>query len=123
MGFSLGTGVASYVSENRDFSQLVLIAPYSSMVDVINTRFPIAYGPMKHFIKNQYMTKDRVENMNEDTLIIASNDDEIINIKISKKLIALLPDAEVHILNTYSHNQLGNNTETETLVENFLTKE
>lgn len=120
MGYSLGTGVASYVSEQRDFNKLILIAPYSSMTDVINSNIPIIYGPLTALNKNTYDTLARTDNMNEDILIIASSDDDVIDIELSEKLIDELNGSTFYILSGYVHNNVINNAEAEGYIDTFL---
>lgn len=106
MGFSLGTGVASYLSANRDFSKLILLAPYTSMTDVVNSKFPLFYGPLKSLVRHPYDTYARVDDMNEETLIIASKGDQIVKINLTNKLIEKLEPSSQLILNDLGHNDL-----------------
>ena len=41
VGYSLGTGPASYLAANNDPKHLFLVAPYTSFVDLKNQRFPL----------------------------------------------------------------------------------
>lgn len=120
LGFSLGTGVASYVSANRDFSKLILVSPYTSMLDMVNTRLPIFHGPLKGLIHHQYDTVSRIAEMNEETLVIASNDDEMISVDVSKELVELLDPDNVLYIDGKSHNYVLASVEAKLKIRDFI---
>src|SRR5690554_2954071 len=86
IGYSLGSGVATYLASKKAIKNLVLIAPYSSFIDVGNTMFPIFYGPFKHLIKDKYESVNYASDVESKVLIVASKKDEVIKFRLSKKL-------------------------------------
>jgi hypothetical protein len=104
LGYSLGTGVATYVAQNRDFYELILIAPFTSMIDIFNTKFPIFYGPLTSLISNKFDSLDRASEINEKTLIIYSLDDEVINSYLSAKISDEVIDSTILVLDNIHHN-------------------
>ncbi len=122
MGFSLGTGVASYVASKREASKLVLLAPYTSMIDVINTRLPIFYGPLKNAVRHQYNTINIIDEIDEETLIICSKDDDVINFDISNNLIASMSPNETLIVSGLRHNDILSDTAVNQKISEFISK-
>lgn len=47
IGYSIGTGPASYVASRRDVSGLILMAPYAHVADLFNNVVNMFYGPFK----------------------------------------------------------------------------
>lgn len=86
MGFSLGTGIATYAAANYDLDGLILIAPYDRMINVYNYMINIFHGPLKLIVKNNYKSDALAEKVDEKALIIASEDDEVIPYKLSINL-------------------------------------
>ncbi|MGI6787826.1 MAG: alpha/beta hydrolase [Acholeplasmataceae bacterium] len=120
MGFSLGTGLATYVAANRDVDQLILIAPYSSMIDVVNSKIPIFYGPIKYLWRSEFNTMKLLPDIKCNTLIIYSNDDMMIRPKFSKKVLENIDHAESIIADGLGHNELLNNEEILKQIKTFI---
>lgn len=51
MGYSIGTGIATYISSKKDINGLILIAPYDEALSLYNANINIFYGPLKIFAK------------------------------------------------------------------------
>ncbi len=121
MGFSLGTGVATYVSENREFSKLILISPYTSMLDVFNSKVPIFYGFMENYFNNKFDSFSRINEINEDTLIIYSKSDEVIDYSFSETLGNALIDCQLYSVDNESHNSILYTNEVVVRIKDFIT--
>jgi len=78
VGYSLGTGVATYVTSKFQFMKSVLIAPYKNMTAVFNSHLPVFYGPFKNLVKYDFPSIDYCSTMEANVLIIASDTDEVI---------------------------------------------
>lgn len=109
MGFSIGTGPATYVAANRENSKLILVAPYNNGIDLYNSNINIFYGPLKNMVKNKYPSDKLAESIKEPTLIISSKDDEIIKYELSKKLSEKFENIKFSTYKNLSHNDLMNN--------------
>jgi pimeloyl-ACP methyl ester carboxylesterase len=84
MGRSVGTGVATYVASRRTVKKLVLVTPFDSLEHVARTHYP--FLPVGLILREQYDSAGRGAKINADTLIVASRDDEIVPIALSKHL-------------------------------------
>ena len=90
MGYSLGTGNAVYLAANRPIAGLILAAPYANGYDLYNGVLPIFYGPGKSLVKQKLPSDEYAQNIICPTLIIASQDDEVVPFLSSKRLSKLL---------------------------------
>lgn len=86
LGFSLGTGVATYVSSLRDVNGLILLAPYDELRNMYNEQLNIFHGPLKNLIRQEINSKEYAKNVKTTTLIVASCDDHVVNYKYSLNL-------------------------------------
>lgn len=87
VGFSLGTGVATKVAATKNPKGLVLLAPYTSILDVVNHSFGIFRGPLEEIINHKFLSIQNVSQIECETLIVFSNDDEVIPATLSKQMI------------------------------------
>lgn len=120
MAHSLGTGIAVDLATNKSFDKLILLAPYTSMIDVMNTKVNVIYGPLRWFVNNQYNTLDIAENIDEEVLIIASSVDTDIPSYLSKELANSISDCQYEEVEYITHSRLINSEETMTIIEMFL---
>jgi pimeloyl-ACP methyl ester carboxylesterase len=86
MGYSLGTGVATYLSSQREVSGLILMAPYDEGLSLYNSKMNIFKGPLKLLATNHYDSKKYAEKVTVSPIILASKDDEMIPYSLSVEL-------------------------------------
>lgn len=80
VGYSLGSGMASFLAENNKAEHLFLLAPYTSMSDVKDAR----YVPVPDFLmKYDFDTDERIANIDCPVTIFHSPNDEVIPYKCS----------------------------------------
>ncbi len=88
-GYSLGTGMASYLAANNDPQQLFLVAPYLSFTDLKDRRAPVIPDFLiKYPLKNEEFLKD----VKCPVTLFHGTRDEIIPYDSSEQLAALQPD-------------------------------
>lgn len=85
-GYSIGTGVATYIASTYDVKGLILIAPYSSITDLFNTYLPIFKGVFSMLIVEEFDSLSFAKNVDIAPLIIASETDQTIPFHLSEKL-------------------------------------
>lgn len=86
LGYSIGTGVATYVASERNVNGLILISPYDRALSLYNDAANIFYGPMKLLAKYEFNSIQYAQNVKVSPLIITSYKDEIIKYKFSLNL-------------------------------------
>ena len=86
MGYSIGTGVAVYLSSIREVGGLVLFAPYDDGVSLFNDKLNIFHGPLEGLVRNKLQSKIYAQEVRVQPLIVASVDDKVIPIALSEKL-------------------------------------
>lgn len=86
LGYSIGTGVATYLASCRDVNGLILVSPYDEALSLYNDNINVFYGPLKFFTTVKLESYKYAQDVDETTLIFTSYDDEIINYKFSVNL-------------------------------------
>ncbi|WP_420586464.1 alpha/beta hydrolase [Ruegeria sp.] len=105
-GQSLGTGVAAAVAQQRPEAQLlVLEAPFTATVDVASERYP--FLPVSALMKDQFATRDLIDQITVPTLIFHGTEDETIPLHHGKELADLSDGAaQLHVIPEGTHNDL-----------------
>ena len=86
MGYSMGTGYATYAASKVPCDQLILIAPYYSSTDLINHVIPVFFGPLENILSYQLPVYRYAHMVSAETLVIGSRSDRRIPFKSSKRL-------------------------------------
>lgn len=120
MGFSLGTGTATYAAANYDTEALILIAPYDNMTNVYNDNLNIFHGPLKALIHNRFESDVYAHSVAEPVLIIASEDDEVISCRHSRRLGECFDRAGFITVKNAGHNDIPDLEETKDAIRKFL---
>lgn len=88
LGYSIGSGMASYVASQNHPQQLVLLAPYTSVTDLKNSRAPFLPD---FLLKYPLCSMDCLKNVNFPVTLIHGEYDEVIPFSCSERLQALNP--------------------------------
>lgn len=100
LGYSIGTGVATYVSSQRAVNGLILLAPYDEALSLYNDNVNIFHGPVRLLARYKFKSIDYAPDVTVSPLIITSYDDEVISYKHSVNLAEYFENVDkVHILN------------------------
>jgi len=120
IGRSLGSGVATLLASKRDINKLVLITPFDSIQNVAQQHYPIY--PMSLMLKDKYDSLSRVKSISAETLIIYAENDEVINIRRTSRLIKEFPVSQVTVkmIKNAEHNSISNYEEYYLFLRNFL---
>lgn len=85
-GESLGTGVALALAAEGRGRAVVLEAPYSSIVDVAASRYPLI--PVRSLMKDSFDSMSRLQLVKVPVLILHGTDDRVIPIGFARRLKA-----------------------------------
>lgn len=85
-GFSLGTGVATYVASERPVAGLILAAPYADGFDLFNNFAPIFYGPTRLTVPYRMEAVKFAEKVDVRPLILATRPDALVPFESSERL-------------------------------------
>ena len=86
-GESLGTGVATHVSQNKNFAGIILETPFTSMIDAAKTFYP--YVPVGLLLKDKFDNKSKIKNIKVPVLILHGEADQIVPFSMGKKMYEL----------------------------------
>lgn len=119
IGRSLGSGVACRLATLRPVSNLVLITPYDSILNIAKSAYPVF--PVEYLLKDQYRSVDYAAAINVPVLVILAQNDAVIPAQNSHRLIeAFDRHIPVAVLADTGHNDLQHNAEFYPLISDFL---
>lgn len=105
LGYSIGTGVATYVASQREVNGLILIAPYDEALSLYNDTINIFHGPLKILAKYKFKSIYYAPNVRVSPLVITSYDDEVINYNFTLNLTNYFNNVEqIIVLENVTHN-------------------
>ena len=105
IGRSLGSGVASYLANQRTVDKLVLVTPFDSIRNIAGKMLPMF--PVKLMIKDSFDSESRARGINADTLIIVATEDQVIQWSHTENLIQALNSDTTQVVKIKAgHNDL-----------------
>lgn len=121
VGYSIGTGVATYLSSEREVRGLILVSPYDKALSLYNETLNIFYGPMENLAKYKFDSISYAKDIDVNPLIITSYDDEVINYKLTLKLAKNFKEIyQTIILEGVKHNEYFLEEEVLNSIKNYL---
>lgn len=111
IGRSLGSGVATYLATQRDIQSMVLVTPYDSLESVASESFSMF--PVSWLLKDKYDSLSRAAEIEQPTLLITAERDDIITAAHSDKLLKALEHtgAERVMVDGATHNDIATKRE------------
>ena len=123
MGYSIGTGVASYCASINEASGLILVAPYDKALSLYNDAIDSFHGSIQSLAKYSIDSATYAESVKEPTLIFTSKADEVINYRHSLDLAGHFSELDdVVILDGVNHNGYFSQTQVLNGITEFLNK-
>ena len=117
-GESLGTGVAVEVAQNRNFSGIILEAPFSSMIEAGKDKYPIL--PVKWLLKDKYESSNKIKNIKTPILIMHGKVDNIVPFKMGKKMYELANQPKYFYFSEYDNHMMNFDKNLLIALENFI---
>jgi len=91
-GRSIGSGPASYQASFGDVDNLILVSPFSTMIDAAQVEFPITkYYPLSFMIKEKYDNISWLKNYQGKLTVIEGENDYVTPPQLARKLYEAVP--------------------------------
>ncbi len=118
-GKSLGSGPAVYLAANRKVDRLILEAPYDSVADIGQDRYPII--PVRLLTRSSFSAKDWAPKVQSKTLIyLAETDNTIPRIRSTNFIRALTNSPTVVELPLAGHNNMSSGESAKLYWDEFI---
>ena len=104
MGYSFGGCIASFIASRQNASQLILIGTFDSIGHMGKIKYPLVPGFLMRY---SFDTASYVQNVDCDTYLIYSRDDDVVYLKSTLVLLEKIKRlVEFKELRGYNHHQL-----------------
>ncbi len=118
-GESLGTGVATEISQNKNFAGIILESPFTSMVDAGKDKYP--YLPVRLLLKDKYESDKKIKNINIPILIMHGKVDNIVPFHMGKKMHELANEPKYSYFSDYDNHMMEYNENLLKVLKDFVT--
>ena len=119
-GRSLGSAVATYVAAHREVSKLALITPFDSVVNVAQGKYPVY--PVHLLLHDTFDSESRVAFIKAKTFIVIAENDEVIPLKYTEKLIEAFPKSQVQVdtIQNRGHSDISSDARYYKIMQDFI---
>jgi len=117
-GESLGTAVAIHTAQSKNFSGIILEAPFTSMVDLGQKYYP--FFPVKFLLKDKYESKKKLNLINSPVLVMHGEKDKIVPFYMGKQIFEILPSPKFSYFNEQDDHMMEYNQDLIDSIKNFI---
>ncbi len=117
-GESLGTGVASEISQYKNFAGVILESPFTSMVDAGASKYPIF--PIRLLLKDKYESNKKIKNIKSPILIMHGEADKIVPFWMGKKMFQLANEPKYSYFPKYDDHMMEYNENLINAIKDFV---
>ncbi len=103
-GESLGTAVATEISQNKNFAGLILESPFTSMIDAGKNVYP--FLPVKLLLKDKYESIKKIKDINIPILIMHGKNDKIVPFSMGQKMYELANEPKNSYFTEYDNHMM-----------------
>ena len=103
-GESLGTGVATHLSQNKEFAGVILETPFTSMIDAAKKFYP--YIPVGLLLKDKFENKNKIKNIKSPILIMHGAKDQIVPFEMGKKMFEIANEPKYSYFTKYDNHMM-----------------
>jgi len=117
-GESLGTGVATEITQNKNFAGIILESPFTSMIDAGKDKYP--YLPVRLLLKDKYESDKKLKNINIPILIMHGKVDNIVPFHMGKKMYELANQPKYYYFSEYDDHMMEYNENLLKALKDFI---
>ena len=103
-GESLGTGIATHISQNKNFAGVILETPFTSMADVAKTFYP--YIPVSLVLKDKFENKKKMKNISSPILVMHGELDQIVPFRMGEKIYKIANTTKYSYFTKYDNHMM-----------------
>jgi len=117
-GESLGTGIATEISQNKNFAGVILESPFTSMIDTGKDKYP--FLPVKFLLKDKYESDKKIQNIIIPILIMHGKVDKIVPFDMGKKMYELANKPKYSYFSEYDDHMMEYNKNLLKVLKEFI---
>ena len=117
-GESLGTGVATHLSQNKNFGGLILETPFTSMIDAAKNFYP--YIPVGLLLKDKFDNKSKIKNISIPVLIMHGEVDQIVPFFMGKKMYEIANEPKYSYFTKHDNHMMEYDQKLVSTLNSFL---
>ena len=117
-GESLGTGVATYLAQNKKFAGIILETPFTSMVDAAKKFYP--YIPVNLILKDKFENSKKIKNIKIPILIMHGEADQIVPFSMGKKIFEMANEPKYSYFTKYDNHMMEYNEKLVLALKSFF---
>ena len=117
-GESLGTGIATEISQNKNFAGLILETPFTSMIEAAKNFYP--YVPVGLLLKDKYKNQEKIKNINIPILVMHGKADQIVPFWMGKRIFDLANNPKYSYFTEYDDHMMEYDSKLVFELNNFL---
>jgi hypothetical protein len=103
-GQSLGTGVAAEMARRGHGAKLLLLSPFTSMVEM--ARLQVPWLPVSLLLRHRFDTALKAPELSLPVLILHGTRDDVVPVAMGKRLSTLFPNARLELIEGADHGGL-----------------
>ena len=119
-GESLGTGIATEISQNKNFAGLILETPFTSMIEAAKNFYP--YVPVGLLLKDKYKNQEKIKNINIPILIMHGKADQIVPFWMGKRIFDLANNPKYSYFTEYDDHMMEYDSKLVSALDDFLNR-
>ena len=117
-GESLGTGIATEISQNNNFAGIILESPFTSMVAAGKSKYPIF--PIGLLLKDKYESDKKIKNIKSPILIMHGEADTIVPFWMGRKMYELANEPKYSYFPKYDDHMMEYNENLLNTLQEFI---
>ena len=117
-GESLGTGVTTEISQNKNFAGLILESPFTSMIAAGKDKYP--FLPIKILLKDKYESDKKIKNIKVPILVMHGKVDNLVPFDMGKKIYELANEPKYSYFSEYDDHMMEYNKKLLYALKDFI---